>query len=199
MATERATKNTEIYEWVRMMIGVLVLTVLVFAFAARLFFVDGESMRETLQHKDCLLVLNDWLCGEYEPGDIVVLSKPSFDNGAPIVKRVIAVGGQTVDIDFTAGRVYVDGVELQETYIREPTYISEGLAFPITLREDEIFVMGDNRNRSSDSRHPDIGPVDTRYVFGRAVLLVTPGKTADTGDRDWSRIGLIAGENHVGS
>lgn len=199
MATEQATRNTEIYEWVRMMLGVLVLTVLVFAFVARLFFVDGESMRETLQDKDCLLVLNDWLCGDYEPGDIVVLAKPEFDDGAPIVKRVIATGGQTVDIDFDAGCVYVDGVELQEAYIREPTYISEGLVFPVTLQEDEIFVMGDNRNRSSDSRHPDLGPVDTRYVFGRAVLLAAPGKTADTDRRDWSRIGLISGESHVGS
>lgn len=148
-------------------------------------------MRETLQHGDRLLVLNGWLCGDYAAGDVVLLAKPGFENGALIVKRVVATGGQTVDIDFDAGIVYVDGEALEEDYIREPTFREEGLEFPVTLQENEIFVLGDNRNNSKDSRHPDLGPVDTRYVIGRAVCLLVPGKTAELEQREWNRVGGI--------
>jgi signal peptidase I len=148
-------------------------------------------MRETLQDHDLILLLNDALCGEYEAQDIVVLSKETFENGDPIVKRVIATEGQTVDIDFNIGVVYVDGKALDEPYTREPTWTPEGVEFPLTVPENHIFVLGDNRNRSSDSRHIDLGPIDERMVIGKAVLLAVPGKTAESDVRDWSRIGLI--------
>ena len=152
---------------------------------------DGQSMRETLQDGDMLLILNDHLCMGYQPGDIVVLRKASFRDGKPLVKRVIALEGQTVDIDFGAGIVYVDGEALEEDYIREPTWTPEGLDFPITVPEGHIFVLGDNRNNSSDSRHKDLGPIDLRMVMGKAVLLAVPGVTADLDAREWSRVGLL--------
>ena len=179
------------YEWVQTLVCSVLAVVLVFTFAVRGFWVDGQSMRETLQNGDLLLILNDHLCGGYQPGDIVVLRKASFRDGKPLVKRVIATEGQTVDIDFEAGIVYVDGEALEEDYIREPTWTPEGLDFPVTVPEGHIFVLGDNRNNSSDSRHKDLGPIDIRMVTGKAVFLMVPGVTADLGAREWSRAGSL--------
>ena len=184
-------KNREFYEWLRTVVCVVVATILLFTFLVRIVRVDGESMRETLQDQDILLVLADPLCGTYRSGDIVVLSKETFKGGAPIVKRVAATEGQTVDIDFSAGIVYVDGEVLEEEYIREPTWTPEGLEFPVTIPGNHVFVLGDNRNNSSDSRHIDLGPIDERMMMGKAVFLAIPGKTADLDAREWSRIGLI--------
>ena len=119
------------------------------------------------------------------------MRKASFRDGKPIVKRVIALEGQTVDIDFGAGIVYVDGEALEEDYIREPTWMSEDLDFPMTVPEGHIFVLGDNRNNSSDSRHKDLGPIDTRMVVGKAVFLAVPGVTKDLDTREWNRVGLL--------
>ena len=192
MASEQKKQpGREAYEWVQTLVCSVLAAVLVFTFAVRGFRVDGPSMRETLQDGDILLILNDYLCGDYQPGDIVILRKASFRDGKPIVKRVIALAGQTVDIDFEAGIVYVDGEALEEDYIREPTWTPEGLEFPITVPEGHIFILGDNRNNSSDSRHRDLGPIDTRMVMGKAVFLVVPGVTADLGTREWSRVGSL--------
>ena len=190
-AKEQQTEQRAAYEWVQTLIGSVLAVVLLFTFVVRVVVVDGSSMRETLQDHDLILLLNDPLCGEYEAQDIVVLSKETFENGSPIVKRVIATEGQTVDIDFDAGVVYVDGAALDEPYTREPTWTPEGVEFPLTVPENHVFVLGDNRNHSSDSRHIDLGPIDERMVIGKAVLLAVPGKTAETGVREWSRIGLI--------
>lgn len=191
-AKKRAERSgREAYEWVQTLVCSVLAVVLVFTFAVRGFRVDGQSMRETLQDGDMLLILNDHLCMGYQPGDIVVLRKASFRDGKPLVKRVIALAGQTVDIDFGAGIVYVDGEALEEDYIREPTWTPEGLDFPITVPEGHIFVLGDNRNNSSDSRHKDLGPIDLRMVMGKAVLLAVPGVTADLDAREWSRVGLL--------
>ena len=188
------TQQTEpcvAYEWVQTLICSVLAVVLLFTFVGRVVVVDGESMRETLQDHDLVLLLNGTLCREYEAQDIIVLSKETFKGGAPIVKRVVATEGQTVDIDFSVGIVYVDGEALEEEYIREPTWTSEGLEFPVTIPEDHVFVLGDNRNDSSDSRHIDLGPIDERMVIGKAFFLAVPGKTAETGVREWSRVGLI--------
>ena len=120
----------------------------------------------------------------------MVLRKDSFLE-EPIVKRVIAVGGQTVNIDFKTGGVYVDGKLLEEDYVNELTYLEEGTEFPLTVPEGSVFVMGDNRNNSSDSRDSRLGTVDTRYVIGKAVFLIFPGESQSTGTREFSRIGLI--------
>ena len=179
------------YDWVQLLVCCVVTVVVFFTFAVRVVRVDGPSMRETLQDRDLLAVVNSPLCGSYDAGDIVIVRRGDFLDGAPIVKRVIATEGQTVDIDFSAGTVYVDGEALEEPYIREPTYADEGTAFPLTVPEGAVFIMGDNRNDSHDSRAPDLGPVDTRYIIGRAVAVLVPGATADTGSREWSRVGRL--------
>lgn len=149
-------------------------------------------MRSTLQSGDMLLVVNGLLCGDYRRGDIVIAAKSSFEYGEPIVKRVIAVEGETVDIDFDAGVVYVDGEALNEPYIREATHLAEGTSFPLTVPEGCVFIMGDNRNDSRDSREPTLGAVDTRCLIGRAVFLLIPGQTVETQEREWSRIGTLS-------
>lgn len=187
--TERVA-GRETYEWVRSLVGAVLTITLVFTFAVRLMGVSGHSMVPTLQEGDRLIVVNNWLCGDYEYGDIVIAYKDSFD-AEPIVKRVIATGGQTVDIDFTLGRVFVDGELLQEDYVNDLTYLEEGTEFPLTLGEGELFLMGDNRNRSSDSRNSALGAVDERLIIGKAVLLVFPGKDSLTDKRDFSRLGSL--------
>ena len=138
-----------------------------------------------------LLVVNNLFCGGYERGDVVIAAKPAFENGEPIVKRVIATGGQTVDVDFDLGTVYVDGEELAEPYILEETHLPEGTAFPFTVPEGCVFLMGDNRNGSRDSRDPELGAVDTRCLIGRAVFLLLPGRTEGLNMREWNRIGTL--------
>ena len=182
-------KDESWYSWLRTLVCVVLATVLVFTLVVRIVRVEKQSMRETLQNGDILLTVNRHLAGELKAGDIVVIKKEYFEDGKPIVKRIIATEGQTVDIDFDAGVVYVDGQALEEDYIREPTYLDEGLEFPITVPEGCLFLLGDNRNNSMDSRYPDLGPVDVRCVIGKAVVLVFPGKTAETGKRDFGRIG----------
>ena len=180
------------YEWVQALVCSVLAVVVIFTFVIRLIGVDGHSMVPTLQDGDRLLVLTAPWCGDYQYGDVVVLREQTFLD-EPIVKRVIATEGQTVDIDFVTGSVYVDGELLQEDYINEPTYTEEGTVFPLTVPEGSIFVMGDNRNHSNDSRDSRLGTVDTRYVIGKAVFLAFPGADSVTGERAWSRIGLMDG------
>ena len=189
---QRETPGRALYEWTQALVGSVLTVVLVFTFLIRLIGVDGHSMVPTLQNGDRLLVLSSLLDSDYEYGDIVVLREESFLE-EPIVKRVIATEGQTVDIDFEAGVVYVDGEALDEPYINEPTYMEEGTEFPLTVPEGCIFVMGDNRNHSSDSRDSRLGTVDTRCVLGKAVFLAFPGADDVTGKREFGRIGLIDG------
>ena len=181
----------DLYEWVQALVCSVLAVVVVFTFVIRLIGVDGHSMVPTLQDGDRLLVLNSMLYHDYQAGDIVVLPKSSFLD-EPIVKRVIATEGQVVDIDFVTGSVYVDGILLKEDYINELTFTEEGMEFPLIVPEGSIFVMGDNRNHSNDSRDSRLGTVDTRYVIGKAVLLAFPGTDILTGKRDFGRIGVLA-------
>ena len=179
------------YEWVQGLVCTVVALVLLFTFVVRVVRVNGPSMRETLQDQDLVLLLSSWLCGGFQQGDVVVLQRKTFNGSKPIIKRVIATEGQTVDINFETGTVRVNGEILDEPYLREPTWIDEGMEFPLTVPEGCIFVMGDNRNNSDDSRNPALGPVDTRSVVGKAVVLLVPGLTAQTQSRDWSRVGVL--------
>ena len=182
--------ENSIYDWARSLITAVVGVVLLFTFLARLIGVSGPSMQNTLYTGDRILVLNSLLC-DFQPGDVVVVNAYNAQLDDTLVKRIIAVGGQTVDIDFVTGTVYVDGEPLDEPYIKEPTYTTDGTTFPLTLAEDEVFIMGDNRNHSTDSRSTQLGPVKEGYIQGKAILLLFPGETPDTEKRDWSRIGLI--------
>lgn len=188
---KQTAKGRDLYEWVQSLVGSVLVVVAIFTFVIRMMGVDGHSMLNTLQHGDRLLVVNSMLYHDYKYGDIVILRKNGVFDDDPIVKRVIAVEGQTVDIDFAEGIVYVDGEALEEDYIREPTYTAEGTEFPLTVPEGAIFVMGDNRNGSSDSRDYRLGTVDTRYVIGKAAFLIFPGPDYETEKRDFKRIGVI--------
>ena len=172
---------------------VLYVSVVIAAFLLlfRVIVVSGDSMYSTLLDGDYLLLISNTFYRQPEQGDIVVVSKNTFDNGNPIVKRVIALEGQIVDIDFDHGIVYVDGLPLDEPYVNTPTNRQEGMSFPMLIEEGCCFVLGDNRNDSKDSRHPDIGQVDLREILGKAVLLVFPGTDDGFSPREYDRIGAI--------
>ena len=171
--TERKEEGSEAYQNVRTLVSVLAVLILLFTFVVRLIVVSGPSMENTLHNRDTMLV---WSLG-YQPrqGDIIVLTKKSYQEDS-IVKRVIALEGQTVDIDYNSNSVWVDGELLVEDYIKEwmrvPSY--GDVINHITVPEGCIFVMGDNRNESADSRYPAIGIVDERCVIGRAVMVLYP-------------------------
>ena len=163
----------DLYLNVRVLVSMMAVFVLLFTFVARIIVVSGQSMENTLFGGDLILV---WSLG-YTPkqGDIVVLTQESYQEDS-IVKRVIAVEGQRVDIDYGSGTVYVDDVPLEENYTKERMFLphyGEGVNH-VTVPEGCIFVMGDNRNHSADSRYPAIGIVDARCVIGRGVAVVFP-------------------------
>jgi signal peptidase I len=178
-----------VFEWVQALVCAVLAVILVFVFGVRLISVDGTSMLPTLQDGDRLLVLSSLWCAPKD-GDVIVLSKKSFMD-APIVKRVIATGGQTVDIDFRTGEVSVDGAVLDEPYINALTLTPGDLEFPFTVGDNCVFVLGDNRNGSTDSRWTVLGEVDRGCIIGKALAVALPGRSADTGKYEWSRIGGI--------
>ncbi len=190
---ESVTWQKSLLLYLHDLIYLLAVVMVVFMLLFRIVIVSGSSMYSTLWNGDWLLVTGSVLYHEPEAGDIIVASKDSFNDGEPIIKRVIATEGQTVDIDFDAGIVYVDGMALEEDYTYTLTNVQEGIVFPITIADGCIFAMGDNRNGSKDSRHPDIGMIDTREILGRAVFLIFPGMGEDNHEapRDFDRIGAL--------
>lgn len=173
-------------------VWLLAVILLVFLLGFRVVIVSGPSMKGTLLDGDYLFLVGNVLYNDPQYGDIIVASKASFRDGEPIVKRVIATEGQTVDIDFEQGIVYVDGTALEEPYTLTPTTLQEGISFPITIEENCIFVMGDNRNDSKDSRSFEIGQIDCREILGKAVFVIWPGTDKGTVSRDFSRIGVLS-------
>ena len=172
----------DIFEWLEVLVTAMISVVIIFSFLFRIATIDGESMENTLLEGQKVIITNLF----YEPkvGDIVVVSRNTFNdvhnieqNSMPIIKRVIATEGQTVDIDFTTGIVYVDGKALDEPYTKTPTNVKHDIEFPVIVDEGCIFVLGDNRNESLDSRSSrigDYGMVDTRYVLGHAIYRIFP-------------------------
>ena len=184
---ERA--RMELYDWLECIISAIICAIFVFVFIGRTIGVEGHSMRNTLYQNDRVVMTNLF----YTPknGDVIVFHAPDerFD-GVPLVKRVIAVGGQTLDIDFDTGDVYVDGKIVDEPYINERTARRLDFEGPVTVPEGYVFAMGDNRNHSQDSRDNKVGFVDTRYILGRVLFILIPGGD-DSNPRDWSRIGIV--------
>lgn len=164
-----------LYELVEMLGSVTVFVLLLFAFVIRLNVVDGQSMEQTLYHGEYLAVSD--LFYEPQAGDIVVVHDISaFPYTNPLVKRVIATEGQTVDIDFSTWTLWVDGQAILEPYryVDNDYLLTADYDFPITVGEDQIFVLGDNRNHSADSRQSVIGLIDERCVVGKAILRLFP-------------------------
>ncbi|MDO5412799.1 MAG: signal peptidase I [bacterium] len=170
--TPQEKSRREIYDWIYCLSVALIICVVIFAFFIRLIDVRGTSMNPTLNNNDKMLVSGLF----YEPkvGDVVVFKKDEYDPERALVKRVIAVEGQVINMDFDRGIVYVDGVPLEEDYIMEPTTNKIDFIGPQTVPEGCVFVMGDNRNASTDSRKKEIGMVDTRLILGRAYAVVYP-------------------------
>ncbi len=174
------TKSTakELFEWVELFAYSVSIVIILFTFLCRIAVVSGPSMEKTLFDKEVLLVSDLF----YEPkqGDVIVFQSNTILDNEAIVKRVIATEGQTVDIDFENWIVYVDGEAIEEPYINfEAGRYMNGsdYAFPLTVEEGKIFVMGDNRNHSTDSRDIRIGQVDTRFVLGRVLVRILPFDT----------------------
>ncbi len=168
---EKKKQGGEALDWLQCIVSSLVAAILLFTFVARTITVVGSSMVPTLEEGNLLIVSRLFYTPRY--GDIVVLRKESFMSD-PIVKRVIATEGQTVDIDFEEGVVYVDGKALDEPYVNALTLEHEDFTEPVTVPEGCVFVMGDNRNRSTDSRSARVGCVDERCIIGKALLRLAP-------------------------
>lgn len=182
---DRYATKMEIYDWIQCVVSALICGILIFVFIARMVGIDGYSMYPTLTHNDRVIISN--LFYEPEVGDIVVV-KTDYFGDTPIIKRIIAKEGQTVDIDFEAGIVYVDGEVFEESYIAEPTHDVEDFDGPVTIPEGHVFVMGDNRNESTDSRDDRVGLVNEKRILGKVYVLIIPGSDPLRGiERDWSR------------
>lgn len=161
----------EIIEWLESFVFAIFIVILLFTFIFRIVQVDGPSMEDTLHDGDRLILTHF----NYTPkrGDIVVLNSEGLNE--TIIKRVIAVGGDTVSIDFLKGEVTVNGEVLKEDYIKELTYLEEGRAIKdLTVGDGQVFVMGDNRNHSTDSRNAKVGLVNNDDILGKAIFRIYP-------------------------
>ena len=188
---ENQSLEKSIVQYLHDVIGMLSVIMILFLVFFRIIVVSGPSMKQTLLDGDYLLLVSNLFYREPQKGDIVVLGKKSYDDGKPIVTRVIATEGQIVDMDFDNGLVYVDGYPLDEDYTNTLTNLDEGAIFPQIVEKGCVFVMGDNRNNSKDSRSLEIGKVDKREILGKVALLLYPGTDGGTQARDMQRIGKV--------
>lgn len=164
-------RNKEILEWFDSLVLCMVVLAVVFTILVRVVRVDGHSMEPSLWDGERLVLQTTPYTPQY--GDVVVVdSYTSY--GRPLVKRVIGLSGDTIDIDFVEGVVYRNGQQLEEPYIAAPTWTYEGVDFPLTVPEGTLFIMGDNRNNSKDSRSEQIGCVDERDILGKALYRILP-------------------------
>ncbi|MCI8351029.1 MAG: signal peptidase I [Oscillospiraceae bacterium] len=163
---ERTSRLAAAYDWLEIAVKAVILVAVCFALVGRMVKVQGVSMEPTLHEGDRLFITR---IGGVKAGDIVVSAQPNTYNEL-LIKRVIATEGQEVDIDFETGEVKVDGEVLDEPYIAEPTRLAYDVQFPVTVGEGCVFLMGDNRNHSIDSRSTDIGQADLRYLVGKVVF-----------------------------
>lgn len=180
MDNEKKTKSTaltELIDWIETILFSFLTVILIFTFVLRTSEVIGPSMNPTFTGRDDdigqtgdKLVYVSFM-DKYDNGDVVVVNSAALDE--VIIKRVIAKPGQTIDIDFESGAVTVDGTMLNENYIADYTYLDLGkLSYPITLGEDEYFIMGDNRNHSVDSRA--FGPININEIYGKVAFRYSP-------------------------
>ena len=179
--TKKNQTKREIFEWLEIIVVAISVVIILFTMVFKVITISGDSMIDTLHNGEKILISN--LFYEPERGDIVVISR-NADNSTEftsqetcIIKRIIATEGQVVDIDFKTGVVSVDGVELKEDYTYTPTNVQGDVKFPVIVPEGHVFVLGDNRNDSSDSRFLKLGyngMVDERNILGRAIIRILP-------------------------
>ena len=162
---------SNIYDIVSVIVSAVAVIAIVFTFVTRVLVVSGASMNPTLNNGDTVAISS--LKRSFDYGDIVIVAQPNAMHKT-LIKRVIAVGGQTVDIDSEKGIVYVDGKALDEKYTLEPTYSRGNIEFTATEPEGMLFVMGDNRNYSTDSRMSVVGFIDEKYIMGKVIGRIMP-------------------------
>ena len=182
-------RNKEILSYLHDVVYLLAGVLLIFLLLFRIVIVSGASMHDTLVNGDYVLLLNNLFCGAPEQGDIVVVSKQSFKDGEPIIKRVIATEGQTVTIK--NGVVMVDGEVLEEDYLDDHVTTLTAEPMHVQVEPGHVFCLGDNRGVSKDSRSAEIGQVDCREIIGKAILNFLPRSTDEKGF-DFSRFGGIS-------
>ena len=175
----------DIFDWLDIVVSAVIAVIVIFCFLFRVVTIQGESMENTLYNNERVIITNMFY--EAKQGDIVVISRNTHNSATevtqgPIIKRVIATEGQYVDIDFVKGKVYVgydlaNMVELDEPYTKTLTTKKADIDFPVYVDEGCVFVLGDNRNDSMDSRYSSIGDnglIDTRYILGHAIFRIFP-------------------------
>ncbi|MDO4748259.1 MAG: signal peptidase I [Eubacteriales bacterium] len=162
--------SSNIYDWVHSILIAVVAVVVILTFCFRLIDVDGTSMESTLINTDKVIITD--LFYTPENGDIVVISHAE-DYDKPLVKRVIATEGQSLRIDFDTNQVYVNGELLDEPYIQGTTVRGDA-EIPEVIPEGKVFVLGDNRTFSKDSRYSDIGLIDVNNIIGKAQFVIVP-------------------------
>ncbi|MCH5169686.1 MAG: signal peptidase I [Oscillospiraceae bacterium] len=158
-----------IYDFAEILMTAVLAVTVVFAFFFKTSVVNGDSMKDTLHNGDTVIISSINKTVDY--GDVVVISQPNVIKKV-LIKRVIATEGQTVTFDSEHKKVLVDGVELNEPYLPEKMNFSPSMTGSVTVPEGMLFVMGDNRNDSTDSRDPIIGFIDERYVVGKVLYVV---------------------------
>lgn len=164
---DKSKKNAEsIYDIASIVVSAVISVGIIFTFFFKISTVSGESMENTLHHADRLIISS--IVTDVEYGDVVVTSQPNMFNKV-LIKRVIAVGGQTVWFDEETKQTIVDGKPLDEPYIKEEMEYTPAMDKLFTVPEGKIFVMGDNRNNSSDSRDAFVGMIDENYIVGKVV------------------------------
>ena len=193
---EKMTWQQSLLQYMHDIVYLLSIIVIVFLLLFRVVVVSGTSMNDTLLDGDYLLLLGDTFYRQPQRGDVIVAAKNTFDDGLPIVKRVIATEGQWVDINFAEGIVYVgDDLSnmqpLVEPYTKTLTMNPEGVSFPLQVDDGCIFVLGDNRGKSKDSRSPEIGLIDQREVLGKVLFLFFPGTNRGEYPMEFDRIGVV--------
>ncbi len=171
---------TAVYDLLDSFKSAVIVVFLLFAFVFRAVGVEGDSMVPTLESGNWVAVTGI-MFHNVERGDIVVVTQP-WERDVPIIKRVIGVAGDEIMINFITGAVYVNGEIIEENYINEKTTVWYDVKFPVTVPEGKLFLMGDHRSVSLDSRSSMIGFIDESYVLGKAFIRLYPAEQWDLYD-----------------